>query len=520
MQPKPPPPTSSLLDDYYFQRLIPADDPLLKINARTDWSFVYEEVGSLYRPGPGQPPLDPVRMLKLCFLQSYCNLTDREVVRRARTDLLFRVFLGLDVEDDVPHPTSLTVFRKRLGEAVFKRLFNRLVGQAVAEGLVTNELALVDSYGFEADVRIPRFRKLLARVITQALTVLEQGGTDVTALRAEAAALQEDTSWRLSKDLAKRTEEQWVALAGLVHQHLECLAPGAARRDEVLDLLAAALERKERKGQGGYLVSDIDPDARWKRKKHGRRAFAGYVENLVADADSGLITAVTVAPGNQDDSEAFAELVHEHEANVGAMPQGVVADSGYHSGANRDLLAGQSEDHIAVPTPKGHKQGKFATCDFVIEYGDGGQPLRAQCPNGQWAEQPKWKHQTHSWVFYFGKGQCAGCPLRERCSKQSRGRSLSISIHHRTHEAARARQATPQGQQRQIERLEVEHLFALQQRRHGLKRARHRGRARVAAHVYMTCLAMNLVRRCVLLEDPDQVKRKPEKRRTQSLDTR
>jgi IS5 family transposase len=512
MQRTPQPPTTSLLDDYYFRRLVPTDDPLLKIDACTDWSFVYEEVLGLYHAELGRPALDPVVMLKLCFLQSYCNLADREVMRRAQTDLLFRVFLGLDVEEPLPHHSSLSVFRARLGDEVFKRIFNRLVGQAVAEGLVSNELALVDSYGIEADVRVPRFRKLLSRVITQALGVLEEGGEEVAAVRQEAAELHEDTSWRLSKELAQRSEEQWVALAGLVHERLERLSDGSARREEVLELLAAALDRKERKRSGGYLVSDIDPDARWKRKKHGRRAFVGYVENIVVDADSELITDVTVAPANLDDSEAFSDLVQGHEANVGAMPQGVVADSGYHSGENRNLLKDKSEDHIAVPTPKGHKQGKFAACDFHLEYDEQGRPVRAQCPHGQWAEQPKWKHQTHSWVFYFGQGQCAGCPLRERCSRQSRGRSLSVSLHHQTHEEARARQATAEGQQRQIERLDIERTFALQQRRHGLKRTRYRGLRRVAVQVYMTCLAVNLARRCVLLEEPELVKRKQEKR--------
>lgn len=512
MKPTPPPPTTSLLDDYYMRRLLPPDDPLLKLNACTNWSFVYEEVGELYRLGPGQPPLDPVRMLKLCFLQSYSNLTDREVIRRTQTDLLFRVFVGLDVEDEVPHPSSLTVFRKRLGAEVFKRLFGRVVAQAVAEGLVTNQLALVDSYGFEADVRVLRFRKLLARVIGQGLRVLEQGGADVTELLAEAQALGEDSSWGLSKELAQRTEEQWVALAGLVHERLEQLPATAAGRQEVQELLAAALERKERKGKGGYLVSDVDPDARWKRKKHGQRAFVGYVENVVVDADSELITEVTVAPGNVDDSAAFADLVQGHEANVGAMPQGVVADSGYHSGENRALLKDKSEDHIAVPTPKGHKQGKFATCDFAIEYDEQDRPVRARCPNGQYATAPKWKRQTHCWVFYFGKAQCAGCPLRERCSKQSRGRSLSISVHHKTHEAARARQASPEGQQRQIERLDVERTFALQQRRHGLKRARYRGLQRVAIQVYLSCLAVNLMRRLTLLEEATLIDRKQQRR--------
>ena len=513
MQPTPQPPTTSLFDDYYFRRLVSLDDPLLKLDACTDWSFVYEEVAGLYHAELGRPALDPVVMLKFCFLQCYCNLSDREICHRAQTDLLLRAFLGLDVEEQLPHHSSLSVFRGRLGDEVFKRLFNRLVAQAVAEGLITNDLALADSYGIEADIRVPRFRKLLARLIGKALQLLEASGEEVSALRTEAGELEGDTSWRLSKELAKRTEEQWVALAGQVYERLEQLEEASAQRDEMLEYLEAALDRKERKRSGGYLVSDIDPQARWKRKKHGRRAFVGYVENVIVDADSEIITDVTVAPGNLDDSEAFADLVAGHEANVGAPPAGVVADSGYHSGKNRDLLKDKSEAHIAVPTPKGHKQGRLAPCDFQIEYDEAGQPVRAQCPHGQGAEQPKWKHETHCWVFYFGKSQCEGCPLRERCTKQKRGRSLSVSVHHRDQEEARARQATPQGQQQQVERLNVERTFALQQRRHGLERTRYRGLRRVGVQVYMTCLAMNLVRRCKLLEEPELVKRRQLARR-------
>lgn len=50
------------------------------------------------------------------------------------------------------------------------------------------------------------------------------------------------------------------------------------------------------------------------------------------------------------------------------------------------------------------------------------------------------------------------------------------------------------------------------QRRHGLKRARYRGLRRVAIQVYITCLAINLVRRCTLLEKPELSSRKQRKR--------
>ena len=75
---------------------------------------------------------------------------------RAQTDLAFRVFLQLGVEDAVPHPTTLTVFRGRLGEARFKEIFNRSVTVAVERGLVEGKLVLVDSYGIKADVAVPR----------------------------------------------------------------------------------------------------------------------------------------------------------------------------------------------------------------------------------------------------------------------------------------------------------------------------------------------------------------------------
>jgi len=116
MQPQPPiPDAPSLVDDYYFRRLVPADHPLLKIAALTDFSFAREEVAPFYSPAPGRPPLDPAFMFKLCFLQSYYTLADREVVERAQTDLACRAFLNLDVEEELPHHSSLSRFRTRLG---------------------------------------------------------------------------------------------------------------------------------------------------------------------------------------------------------------------------------------------------------------------------------------------------------------------------------------------------------------------------------------------------------------------
>ena len=505
MQPQPPiPDAPSLVDDYYFRRLVPADHPLLKIAALTDFSFAREEVAPFYSPAPGRPPLDPAFMFKLCFLQSYYTLADREVVERAQTDLACRAFLNLDVEEELPHHSSLSRFRTRLGAEGFKRLFNRGVRQAAAEGLVPNRLVMVDSYGIQADVAVPRFHKLLSRVLATTIGVLRELGGAAEFFAQEAAELERDNSWQQSKELAEKREQGLLALAELLSEALEGLRVEEAqqrRRQEALELLAGVVERRQRKREGsGYVVSDVDPEARWRRKKHGRQAFVGYVENVAVDGDTEIITEVELYPGNTDDSEMLADALAGHEENSGGTPEALVGDSGYHSGENRALLAGEEiTDYVAVPTPKGHKQGKFSTSDFEIEWDEEERPVRALCPRGELAEGAKWKRETHSWVFYFGKQQCAGCPLREQCSKQRRGRSLSVSVHHRLHEAARARQASEEGQGAQVERLGIERTFAVQQRRCGLKRTRYRGRERVAIQVYLACSVVNVVRRVKLI---------------------
>jgi len=73
-----------------------------------------------------------------------------------------------------------------------------------------------------------------------------------------------------------------------------------------------------------------DPDARFGRKS-AARSFYGYKEHLATDADSELITAVSVTPGNVPDSEVFAPLLDQ-------QAQEVTADKGYDTDENHQKL--------------------------------------------------------------------------------------------------------------------------------------------------------------------------------------
>jgi len=86
------------------------------------------------------------------------NLSDVEVSKQCRYNLLYRAFVGLGVSDPTPDDTTLVVFRTRLGEERFERLFERVVEQAQEAGLLQERLKIVDATHLIADVAIPSHR--------------------------------------------------------------------------------------------------------------------------------------------------------------------------------------------------------------------------------------------------------------------------------------------------------------------------------------------------------------------------
>src|SRR6266545_4526208 len=96
----------------------------------------WEQTRSLIYPCP------PVVRLKIGFLQTHYNLSDREVLAAAQVNVAFRYFLNLALTDTLPHSSLLTVLRARLGASLYQQIFDGVVAQARAAGLVKDRLRL------------------------------------------------------------------------------------------------------------------------------------------------------------------------------------------------------------------------------------------------------------------------------------------------------------------------------------------------------------------------------------------
>jgi Transposase DDE domain len=108
--------------------------------------------------------------------------------------------------------------------------------------------------------------------------------------------------------------------------------------------------------------------------------------------------------------------------------------------------------------------GRYAKNQFAIDFGAG----QLTCPAGV---SIGFRPGT---TVHFPKHTCAACPLRERCTASSNGRSVSIHPDEALLAELRQRQQTPAGRAELRERVKVEHALAHAGHWQG-RRARYRG---------------------------------------------
>ncbi len=89
-------------DQQIYDCVLPHDSKLLDVLNAVDWDAFVPILNSYFCRNRGAPSYSLLRLLKLEFLKYFYRLGDRGVVERAKTDLLFRYFLGLSVTASYP----------------------------------------------------------------------------------------------------------------------------------------------------------------------------------------------------------------------------------------------------------------------------------------------------------------------------------------------------------------------------------------------------------------------------------
>jgi transposase len=141
---------------------VPRLHPLRAIREMTDRALkeLSPQFGVLYAK-TGRPSIAPEKLLRALLLQVlYSIRSERMLMEQLDYNLLFRWFVGLNLDDAIWVPTVFTKNRDRLLEGdIAEAFFQKILGQAREDGLLSDEHFSVDGTLVEAWASQKSFRR-------------------------------------------------------------------------------------------------------------------------------------------------------------------------------------------------------------------------------------------------------------------------------------------------------------------------------------------------------------------------
>lgn len=490
-------------DAKVFATVVPADHYLRRVAGVIDFERFRPMLADAYSATMGRPPVDPICMLKILYLRFHYRLaSDRLVMARTQTDMAFRWFLGLPLDEPVPNHTNGTHFRHRIGAERFNDVFQGIVTQAREHGLVRDRLRLKDATHMYANAADLQPLQLAAQVRERLLRFATPFFPDwVSAQQIQIETLRQTTAeFPDDERLAARVEHLSQMVAEL-RERIGQLPPATesdrARQRllkivEVADKLLADRADPQAKDR---LVNGAEPAARI--GKHGL-FFLGFLLDLLMDADSEIITAVNVLPANGAEAADAITLIEQEEAAQGNDVEGMSIDgAGYNGPVLRELTDpdGLNLD-VTVPPPKPSERKTFGPERFTLTVLENG-VAELTCPNEQRTRQRERIEKDTGWKYVFKPSQCAGCPRRTEClqnPKSKGGRTVIKNDYEAEYAKVEAKARTPEYAATRREHPKIERKLGEMVRHHGARRACFRGTFKVLVQALLTAMAVNVKR--------------------------
>jgi len=424
---------------------IPDDHILKKVGLilRTGW--VHEMVRDCYAQSVGRPSIDPEAALRLMLSGFLLGIVhDRELMRRASTDIAIRWFCFYKITDKLPDHSSLTRIRQRWGRELFAKMFQRIVRMCVEEGLVSCETVHVDSTLIRANVSME------SMVEEYVLKSMEEN--------AEDEGDEDD---------------------------------GDGKGDDGGEVKKKSGSRKRSKSKKKR--STTDRDVVMSKSSRGGRFIPAYKGHLAVDDQCGVVVDVAVTEGSTGESTQLMEQVERLVEVTGKEVGRVTADAQYATSANFRDLEEMGVDAVIPVQPQKKKSKRIPARRF--KYDEKYDLL--VCPRGR-KLRPVKKKKYKGRIYLSDARDCRGCPLRDRClHKGMYVRPVYVADGHPSLLRARRRKERWRDEcyvTYTRHRWIVEGRIAEAKLRHGLARAVRRGIASMAIQMFLTAMAINLKR--------------------------
>lgn len=117
-----------------------------------------------YSSDTGRPSLDPVMLVKLPLIQCFYGIRSmRQTIKEIEANTAYRWFLGLTLDDKVPHFTTYgkNDSRRFQDKQVISEIFSYVLTQALSADLINSDEIFVDGTHIKAAANNHKYRKEL-----------------------------------------------------------------------------------------------------------------------------------------------------------------------------------------------------------------------------------------------------------------------------------------------------------------------------------------------------------------------
>ena len=395
-----------------------------------DFSFVYDELKEKYSSTMGRNAEDVIRMFKYLLLKNYYKLSDRDLIARTKTDMLFKYFLDYSPEEiNLIDPSLLTVFRReRLSNKeneeetstnLMDKLISKTVEIALEEGLikVKNKIIQDSTHTNAMYQHISPREELIkqAKELRKSIYKIDETMHDKMPKKRESTGLLEDQIKYTKELLDLVKDDARFTTIPAINEKINML-------EETMNDTEYEIEySKDKDAKIGHKTADT--------------SFFGYKTHIAMTPER-IITAATITTGEKHDGKELKKLVEKSQAN-GIEVEAVIGDGAYSEKENIEYC---EDNNIKLAS----KLSKIVTHgnsqrNNSFEYNkDAGMYV---CKAGHMAikkakQGSKESKQGNQKVecYYFDVEKCKHCKLKDGCYKEgSKYKTYSVKIKDDTH---------------------------------------------------------------------------------------
>lgn len=375
-----------------LEDFVPHKNLYRQLEAKLDLSFIHALVAEHYA-SRGRPSIDPVVFFKLQLIMFFEDLrSERQLMEAVNLNLAHRWYVGYDLDEALPHHSSLSKIRTRYGLAVFERFFEHIVDQCCEAGLVWGEELYFDGTRVQANASM---KKMKPRFYVQA----KEHVMNVFAQDEQVPPAQECSP-----------NELQVGMSSLVKHYgtYQETERSASRYHPLAD----------------YRVNQTDPDATPLRSSGEDKPHCGYHLHYVVDGGKArVILAALVTPATITDNMPMLDVARWVRFRWKVYPRIAVGDTKYGTIAN---IAELEQDGIRAYLPMrdyANDTPFFPPEQFRYD----AEHDVYLCPQDQ--QLTRWTNKTEAQAVLYRADAaiCNACPLKAQCTDSTSGKALRRS---------------------------------------------------------------------------------------------